>query len=69
MRKKTALFLGLAACMGGLLSLTACDPDDVDDFAAGYRYGYESQQGYDDDDDYKKSSTQVEPVNEVITIE
>lgn len=40
------------ACMLCSLCFTACDPDDVDAFAEGYRYGYESQQD-DDDDDWK----------------
>lgn len=51
MTRKRVL-LGLMACMLCSLCFTACDPDDVDAFAEGYRYGYESQQD-DDDDDWK----------------
>ncbi len=51
MKRKISLVLGLAACLFGSLWFTSCEPDDVDDFAAGYRYGYESQQHNDDDDD------------------
>lgn len=39
-RKNYLLLVVAAAAFSGLM--TSCDPDDVEDFAAGYRYGYES---------------------------
>lgn len=62
MRRKFSVLLGLATCMLGMLCFTSCDPDDIDAFAEGYRYGYESQQS--DDEDWKGDVQEIIIVQE-----
>lgn len=61
MKKKimTIAFM-FALCMTGMVSFTSCTPDEMDAFAEGYRYGYNSVQ---DDDDYYKAAPVEENTN------
>lgn len=45
--KKVKLYLTLGLFVCSLPCFTACEPDEVDAFAEGYRYGYENSSSWE----------------------